>query len=95
MPIVLPPRSAGVHLLVLAHLALLGACGGGTPAPAEDPAAKAKQVLELKAQGVIDDADARVMLGLAKDREEALAQLASQTAAAPPPSSPRAPFTPT
>lgn len=43
----------------------------------EDDAAKVQRVLDLKAAGIIDDADARVMIGLDKDRASALAYLES------------------
>ena len=50
----------------------------------EDDAAKVQRVLDLKAAGIIDDADARVMLGMDKDRASALAYLESiRTTAAP------------
>jgi hypothetical protein len=47
----------------------------GTSKTYEDDAAKTQRVLDLKAAGVIDDADARVMLGLSADRAEALAYI--------------------
>ena len=37
----------------------------------EDDSAKAQRVLDLKLAGLIDDADARVMLGLSSNRAEA------------------------
>jgi hypothetical protein len=50
----------------------------------EDDAAKVDRVLSLKAAGIIDDADARVMLGMDKDRASALAYLDSiRTTATP------------
>jgi hypothetical protein len=49
----------------------------------EDDAAKTQRVLDLKAAGIIDDADARVMLGLSADRAEALAYLEESKPAAP------------
>ncbi len=84
------PRCGGVHLLVLAHLSALTGCGGGASAPVADPAVPVQPVAEPKASGVVDDADALVKLGLAKDRDDALAQLASQRAASTPPAVPSA-----
>lgn len=52
--------------------------------PYEDDAAKAQRVLDLKAAGLIDDADARVMLGLSADRAEAMAYLEANRAAVAP-----------
>jgi len=43
----------------------------------EDDAAKVDRVLSLKVAGIIDDADARVMLGMDRDRASALAYLES------------------
>jgi hypothetical protein len=43
----------------------------------EDDKAKVDRVLALKGAGIIDDADARVMLGMDKDRASALAYLES------------------
>jgi hypothetical protein len=48
-----------------------------TSKPYEDDAAKAERVLALKAAGLVDESDARVMLGLSADRAEAEAYLAS------------------
>jgi len=56
----------------------------GTGKTYEDDAAKVQRVLDLKAAGIIDDADARVMLGMDKDRASALAYLESiRTTSAP------------
>jgi hypothetical protein len=41
----------------------------------EDDSAKAQRVLDLKLAGLIDDADARVMLGLSSNRAEAMEYL--------------------
>jgi hypothetical protein len=55
----------------------------GTGKSYEDDAAKTDRVLALKAAGIIDDADARVMLGLSMDRAAALAYLEASKAPAP------------
>lgn len=46
----------------------------------EDDAAKTQRVLDLKTAGIIDEADARVMLGLSADRTAALAYLEQKRA---------------
>jgi hypothetical protein len=49
----------------------------------EDDAAKTQRVLDLLAAKIVDEADARVMLGLSGSREEAQAYLAERQQAAP------------
>ena len=55
----------------------------GTAKSYEDDAAKTDRVLALKAAGIIDDADARVMLGLSMDRAAALAYIEEAKGPAP------------
>ena len=55
-----------------------------TAKPYEADTEKQARVLELKAAGLIDDADARVMLGLSTDRAEAEAYLEQRRAAMTP-----------
>jgi hypothetical protein len=55
----------------------------GTTKTYEDDASKTDRVLALKAAGVIDEADARVMLGLSHDRADALAYLEASKGPAP------------
>jgi hypothetical protein len=52
----------------------------GTSKTYEDDAAKTQRVLDLLAAKIIDEADARVMLGLSTTREDALAYLAQRQA---------------
>ena len=56
----------------------------GTVKTYEDDAAKTQRVLDLLAAKIIDEADARVMLGLSSTRDDALAYLAQKQAVAAP-----------
>lgn len=56
----------------------------GTAKVFEDDAAKTQRVLDLLAAKIIDEADARVMLGLSTKREDALAHLAQKAQAMAP-----------
>jgi hypothetical protein len=56
----------------------------GTAKVYEDDAAKTQRVLDLLSAKIIDEADARVMLGLSSSRDDALAYLAQKQAVAAP-----------
>jgi hypothetical protein len=43
----------------------------------EDDTSKTQRIIDLRTANLIDDADARVLLGLSEDREDALAYLKS------------------
>jgi hypothetical protein len=56
----------------------------GTAKVYEDDAAKTQRVLDLLTAKIIDEADARVMLGLSSSRDDAMAYLAQKQPVAAP-----------